>query len=183
MNSKIPTLRQLFIVFLKIGILSVGGGYAMLAVMERELVTRKQWITHDEFLDACTVGQSSPGVMITNIGAFIAYRLHGIPGLLTAIAGLVTPAFLIVLLLASVYYHTANLENIRAMLTGVAPAVVGMFLGMTFRLARTCIKKIEQGIICGIVFIAVAVFHLHPILVLIVVGVYALFRTYAVRSK
>jgi chromate transporter len=178
MNPKIPTLRQLFIAFLKIGILSVGGGYAMLAVMEREVVTRKEWITHEEFLDAVTVGQSSPGVMITNIGAFIAYRLHGITGLFTAILGLSGPAFLIVLVLAMIYVSTTHLTAIHAILKGVAPAVVGMFFGMTFRLAKSCMKKMEMGAVCMIAFVAIIVFHIHPILVIILAGLFALTKTY-----
>lgn len=178
MNPKIPTLRELFITFLKIGILSVGGGYAMLAVMERELVTQKEWITHEEFLDAVTVGQSSPGVMITNIGAFIAYRLHGFTGLLTAILGLSGPAFLIVTILAAIYVSTTHLSAIHAVLKGVAPAVVGMFFGMTFRLAKSCMKKLELGTVCVIAFLAVVLLRVHPILVIIFGGVYALFKTY-----
>jgi chromate transporter len=178
MQSKVPTLGELFIAFLKIGILSVGGGYAMLAIMEREVVTRKGWVTHEEFLDAVTVGQSSPGVMITNIGAFIAYRLHGTFGLLTAILGLSGPAFLIVLVLAMIYVSTTHLTAIHAILTGVAPAVVGMFFGMTYRLAKTSAKKLVNGLVCLFAFFAVAVFNIHPILVIILGGIFALFKAY-----
>jgi chromate transporter len=178
MLPKPPTLTQLFISFLKIGILSVGGGYAMLAIMEREVVTRKGWVTHEEFLDAVTVGQSSPGVMITNIGAFIAYRLHGTAGLLTAILGLSGPAFLIVLGLAMIYVSTTHLTAIHAVLKGVAPAVVGMFFGMTLRLAKSCMKKMEMSAVCVIAFVAVIVFRIHPILVIILAGLYALTKTY-----
>ncbi|MFB3897360.1 MAG: chromate transporter [bacterium] len=178
MSPKIPSLCQLFVTFLKIGLLSVGGGYAMLAIMEREVVTRKGWVTHEEFLDAVTVGQSSPGVMITNIGAFIAYRLHGTAGLLTAILGLSGPAFLIVLVLAMIYVSTTHLTAIHAILKGVAPAVVGMFFGMTFRLAKSCMKKMEMGAVCVIAFIAVIFLHVHPILVIILGGILALFKTY-----
>jgi len=181
MNPKLPKLKEMFIAFLKIGILSVGGGYAMLALLEQEIVTRRKWVTHEEFLEAVTVGQSSPGVMITNIGAFIAYRLHGSVGLFTAIAGLGGPAFLIVVILASIYVSTTHLTAIHAILTGVAPAVVGMFFGMTFRLAKSCSRKLENGFVCGFAFIAVLFLRIHPILVILLAGLYALLRAYGMK--
>jgi chromate transporter len=183
MNPNLPRLRELFFTFLKIGFLSVGGGYAMLAVMEREIVTHRKWVSHDEFLEAVTVGQSSPGVMITNIGAFIAYRLQGTAGLFTAIAGLGGPAFIIVLVLAKIYVTTTHLTAIHAILTGIAPAVVGMFFGMTLRLAKSCTKQWSQGFICIVAFLAVVVLRLHPILVIILAGLYALLRAWVLKRS
>ena len=87
---------QAFITFFKIGLFTIGGGYAMIPLIETEIVEKKKWITHNEFIDLMAIAQSIPGVFAVNIAIFIGYRLRKIKGALSMSLGTVLPSFIII---------------------------------------------------------------------------------------
>ena len=91
---------QLFISFLKIGVFTFGGGYAMIPIIEKEVIDNRCWIERKEFLDLLTLAQSAPGPISLNTAVFVGYKLYGYRGALTALAGVVLPSFLIILTVA-----------------------------------------------------------------------------------
>ncbi|GAE23418.1 chromate transport protein [Bacteroides pyogenes JCM 10003] len=90
---------ELFGIFFKIGAFTIGGGYAMVPLIQNEIVTRRKWIAQEDFIDLLAIAQSSPGVLAVNIAIFIGYKLRGIRGSVVTTLGTVLPSFIIILLL------------------------------------------------------------------------------------
>ena len=89
-------LFQLFYIFFKIGAFTIGGGYAMIPLIEAEIVTKKGWVAKEDFLDLLAIAQSAPGVFAVNIAIFIGYRLRGVRGCIVTALGAILPSFLII---------------------------------------------------------------------------------------
>jgi len=96
-------LLQLFITFFKIGCFTIGGGYAMVPVIQREIVENKKWISEDEFLDAIALTNSLPGPLATNTATYVGYRMAGIIGAITGVLATALPSFLIILAIAILF--------------------------------------------------------------------------------
>ena len=94
------SLATIFVSFLKIGMFTFGGGYAMLPLIERELITKRKWIEQKEFLDLLTLAQSVPGPIAVNTAVFVGYKVRGLRGAAAALLGTVTPSFVIILAIA-----------------------------------------------------------------------------------
>jgi chromate transporter len=183
-NPNTISLREIFTVFLKIGFQSIGGGYAMLSVMEHLMVNEKHWITHDDFLKAIAVGQSAPGVMICNVGGFIAYRLGGIRAFALAMFGLITPSFLAVLLFGVFYQGSRQFPWLERFFRGVGPAVVGALAGLVLKTAQRTVKNIIYFLIAFASFGAMYWFKIHPAWIILTAGLAAaLFTHYQHRSS
>jgi chromate transporter len=160
-------LYHLFLQFLKIGFQSIGGGLAMLAIVEHELVETKKWITHDDFIQSVTLGQSIPGVIICNVSGFIAYKLRGFWGLVFAVCGIVIPSFFIVTLFAMFYSALREIPAIASFFKGVGPAVVGSLAGLTFRIGKRTLDHWGFGFIALIACLFVVGLKIHPVYVIL----------------
>ena len=126
---------KLFGIFFKIGLFTIGGGYAMIPLIENEIVTKRQWIKKEEFLDLLAISQTAPGVMAINIAIFIGYRLRKVKGSLFATLGVVMPSFVIILLIAAVLQNLMKYAGVEAFLSGVRPCVVAMILATALTMA------------------------------------------------
>lgn len=129
--------RALFSSFLKIGMFTIGGGYAMIPLMEEELVDRRKWLTREEFLDQLALSQSMPGVLAVNMAAGLGYRLRGWRGALSAIAGNISVPILMILLLAVFFRQFRENVWVERFFMGVRPAVVALIAAPVFKLAAT----------------------------------------------
>ena len=119
-------LWQLFLSFLKIGALSFGGGYAVLPLIEEEIVQNQQWLTSLEYTDLLTISQMTPGPIGINSASFVGTKLAGIPGSIVATLGCITPSIIIVSALAWLYFRYKERGLIQGILSGLRPAVVGL---------------------------------------------------------
>lgn len=164
-------LVSLFGVFAKIGLFTLGGGYAMLPLMERELVDKRAWMTRQDFLDTVAVAQAAPGILAVNMAVLTGYRRARAWGGCWAALGAALPSFLVILLLA-VFFKTYQ-ENpvVIRIFKGVRPAVVALIAVPVFRLARAA------GIGWKTVWLPVAVAllvwlgHVSPVYVVLAAGV------------
>lgn len=129
-------MLQLFLSFLKIGALTFGGGYAMIPIIEREVIDRRGWIARADFLDLLTLAQSAPGPISLNTAVFVGYKLCGIGGALAAIAGIVLPSFVIILLIALFFSEIRHNAWVDAAFKGMRPAVVALIVAPVLSLAR-----------------------------------------------
>lgn len=137
MENKNNLILKIFIVFFKIGAFTIGGGYAMLSLIEDEIVNKKKWLSQDEFLEGMVIAQSTPGVLAVNISIVTGYKIAGFLGMLAGVLGSILPSFLIVLLLSRflmIYRHT---EVFIAFFNGLKPAVVALILISVCRIARS----------------------------------------------
>ncbi|MDL2208686.1 chromate transporter [Parabacteroides sp. OttesenSCG-928-O15] len=126
----------LFLSFAKIGLFTIGGGYAMLPLIEREVV-RRGWITQEEFIDLFSVAQSLPGVFAVNISIFVGYKIRRLPGAMVCALGTILPSFLIILLIALFFTRVADNEIVERVFKGIRPAVVALIAVPVITTART----------------------------------------------
>ena len=128
---------ELFYSFLKIGTFTIGGGYAMIPLMEQELVDRRQWMSRDEFLDQLALSQSMPGVLAVNMATGLGYRLRGFRGAVSAIVGNIAMPIVFILILAILFRHFRDNVFVERFFMGVRPAVVALIAAPVFRLAQS----------------------------------------------
>ena len=127
---------ELIKTFFKIGIFTLGGGYAMIPMIEEEVVNRHKWVSKDEMLDLIAIAQSCPGVFAINIAIFIGYKLNKVRGALAASFGTALPSFLIILAIAMFFQQFKDNAVVAAMFKGIRPAVVALIAVPTFNLAK-----------------------------------------------
>ena len=166
-----PNLKDFFLVFLKIGSVAFGGVYSMLAFFERDIVRKREWLNQEEFTESIAIGQITPGAPIVNTGIFIGYKLNRIKGALAAVAGLVIPSFIIILVIAHYYTQYHDLKIIQSALKGVGAAVVGLIATVVFGMGKTTLKNYRNIIFAVSAFIALAVFKANPIAIIIIAGI------------
>ena len=126
-----------FKTFFHIGIFTLGGGYAMIPLIEEEVVNKKQWVSKEEFLDLIAIAQSCPGVFAINISIFIGYKLRKVRGALATSLGTALPSFLIILLIAMFFHRFEDNPVVAAIFRGIRPAVVALIAVPTFNLAKS----------------------------------------------
>lgn len=119
-------LRQLFISFLKIGAFTFGGGYAMIPLIEQEVIEHQKWLEKDEFLAQLSIAQSMPGPISLNTAVFVGYKLRGRTGAVVAMSGVVIPSFVVILLIILCFSEYRNLPAVEAAFKGMRPAVVAL---------------------------------------------------------
>ena len=144
---------QLFITFFKIGLFTFGGGWAMISIIEREIVERHHWISQEDFIDLLAVAQSMPGILAVNISTVIGDRLRGLRGSLAAALGTILPSFCIILAIA-IFLTPDVIKNnaiVARVFKGIRPAVVALIIAPVITTARTA------GITWRTVIIPVAV--------------------------
>lgn len=125
-----------FRTFFKIGIFTLGGGYAMIPLIEEEVVNRHRWVSKEEMPDLIAIAQSCPGVFAINIAIFIGYKLNKVRGALATAAGTALPSFLIILIIAMFFHQFEDNRVVAAMFKGIRPAVVALIAVPTFNLAK-----------------------------------------------
>ena len=126
-----------FKTFFKIGIFPLGGGYAMIPIIEAEVVEKKKWLTKEDFIDTVAIAQSSPGVFAINLSVFIGYKMKRVKGALVTALGTALPSFLIILLIAMFFRHAQDNPVVAAMFRGIRPAVVALIAVPTFNMAKS----------------------------------------------
>ncbi|WP_295940860.1 chromate transporter [uncultured Alistipes sp.] len=129
-------LRTIFGSFFKIGLFTFGGGYAMIPLIEQELIVKRRWIEHDEFIDLLTLAQSVPGPIAINTSVFVGYKMHGVWGALAALMGSVLPSFAIILAIALLFADIRHNPVVDAAFKGMRPVVVALIVAPVITLAR-----------------------------------------------
>lgn len=140
---------ELFMVFLKLGPSTFGGGYAMLAAIEREIVDNKKWMHSSEMADMISVVGSAPGGVAVNAATFIGYRLKGVLGAIMAVVGITLPTFVIVFCLSIFGMMFKDVPKVEAALKGVHAAIVALILIAAYKMFKSSIFDVSTLIIAG----------------------------------
>ena len=162
---------ELFGIFFKIGAFTIGGGYAMVPIIENEIVNKRKWIAPENFLDLLAISQSSPGIFAVNIAIFIGYKLRGLKGSVASALGTVLPSFIIILAVALFFHNFKDNIYVERLFKGIRPAVVALIAAPTFTMAKTA--KINKYNIWIPVISALLIWLLgfSPIWIVIIAGV------------
>ncbi|GGG00797.1 chromate transporter [Paenibacillus albidus] len=142
LKEQIKMLPQIFGVFFRIGPSTFGGGYAMIATIEQEIVHRKGWMEESEMGDMVSISGSAPGGVAVNSAAFIGYRLGGVPGAVAAVTGITLPTFVIVFVLSLFYALFKDNDKVEAALKGIHAAVVALIIMAAFKMGKSSILDV-----------------------------------------
>lgn len=163
-------LMDLFFTFARVGACTFGGGYAMLPVLQRELIADKGWITEEELTDCFAIGQCTPGVIAVNTATFVGYKREGNIGGVVATLGVVFPSVLIITLIAAFVQQFAHLEWVRHAFGGIRACVCALIFSSVLRLLKSGVTDLPAAVIWCAALLASAWFGLSPILIVMTGG-------------
>lgn len=153
--NKLKQFLELYYVFAKIGTFTIGGGLAMMPMIQKELIEKRHWITDDELLDYYAVGQSTPGIVAVNISTFVGYKQLGILGGIIATFGMVTPSLVIIMLLAKFINSIDDFPIVQKALRGINVAVTALLTSVVINFSKKTIKNVFNAICMMISFVVV----------------------------
>ncbi len=163
-------ILDMFITFFKIGAFTIGGGFAMIPIIQREIVKKRGWIDEGEFLDAIALSQSSPGPIAVNISIITGYRLKGFKGALACTLGTIVPSFLIILLIATVFFQYRNNPIIEKVFLGVRPAVVALISSAVYQLIIQSKFGYKRMLLLFLVVLITIFFNISPVYLILLGG-------------
>ena len=174
---------ETFGIFFKIGAFTIGGGYAMVPLIENEIVTKRKWITQDDFINLLAISQSAPGILAVNISIFIGYKLKGIPGSIITALGTILPSFIIILAIALFFHNFQDNVIVERIFKGIRPAVVALIAAPTFSMAKSARISRYNIWIPVVCCLLIAAFGISPIYIIIAAGVLGwLYGKFIVKS-
>lgn len=173
-DYSIKSLLTLYYTFAKIGTFTIGGGLAMMPMLQKEIVEKRGWITEEELLDYYAVGQSTPGIIAVNVSTFVGYKLSGIIGGIFATLGMVTPSWIIIMILAGLINSISDYPMVQKALRGVNVAVAALLTSVIVNFAKKTIKNWINAV-CALVAFALVFFlkvqSFYIILGAIIIGI------------
>ena len=156
MKHRLRTALSVFLTFLKIGAFTFGGGYAMIPLIEKEVVDKKKWITGEDVLEVVAIAESTPGPIAINAATFVGYRTCGFFGAFAATFGVVLPSFCIILLLSSILDLFREAPVVRYAFTGIRAGVLALILKALWSMFRKSPKGIVSYCLMAAAFVLVA---------------------------
>lgn len=162
---------NLLFTFFKIGLFSFGGGYAMLPLIQQEVVTFNKWLSHKEFIDIVAISQVTPGPIAINAATYVGYKVAGILGSSAATCGVILPSFILILIMTKFFFKFRNNKYVDAAFMGIRPAVVGLIAAAAILVAFGSFIDYKSAIIFVFAFILTYKYKIDPILMIILAGV------------
>ena len=177
-------LLKLFAAFARVGVLTFGGGYAMIPMLEREIVDRHGWATSEELMDYYAVGQCTPGVIAVNTATFIGYKTAGNLGGVIATLGVIFPSFLIITVIAGIIQNFADIPAVKSAFAGIRVCVCVLIFNSVIKLWKGAVKDKAALVLCLLVFGLSMFFNISPIVfVVFCAAAGILFTGLGVRGK
>ena len=163
-------LFRLFVTFFKLGLFTIGGGYVMIPLIEREVVDKNGWIEKSDFVDLLAIAQSSPGVLAVNVSIFIGSKLRGVRGAVAAAVGNVVPSVVIILLIALFFNRFREYEVVNNVFMGIRPAVVALIASPVFSVAKSARISLANVWIPVLSALLIVAYGVSPIYIIIAAG-------------
>lgn len=165
MNNKKEV--QLFLTFLKIGAFTFGGGYAMIPLIQREMVENKKWINDKDISDIIAIAETTPGPIAINAATFVGYKISGIKGAIVATMGVMLPSFFIILLIAQIFRKYMDYEIVKNAFWGVRIAVIALMLKALATMFKQCPKNVVSYSIAIISFVLVGIVNVNALYIIV----------------
>ena len=177
-------LVQLFVAFARIGIMTFGGGYAMIPMLEREVVDKRKWATNEEIMDYYAVGQCTPGVIAVNTATFVGYSRAGVPGGIAATLGVIFPSLFIICIIAGILTNFADIPAVKSAFAGIRVCVCVLIFNAVMKLWKGAVKDKAALLLCLAVFVLSVFFDISPVIFVICCAAAGiLFTQLGVRGK
>lgn len=181
-KSRAKWCLELYLTFAKLGLFTFGGGYAMIPLMQRELVETKKWIADEELLDIIAVAESTPGPIALNSATFIGSKKAGALGAFCATMGVVTPSYIIIMIISMFLRSFSEIEAVQYAFLGIRAGVLALILRAVVTMAKKCPKQTLSYIAAGIAFCAVALFGANVLIVIAAAAVLGIIWPYIVKN-
>ena len=163
-------LLRMFLAFAKVGVCTFGGGYAMLPILQREIVEKRQWATQEELMDYYAIGQCTPGVIAVNTATFIGSKKRGVPGAISATLGVVAPSVVIITVIAAFIRNFQHIEAVQWAFEGIRAAVVALIASAVLKLGKKTLVDFGAVAIFLIVAALAIVTDLSPAIFVVAAG-------------
>ena len=167
MKTKIGQLTELYLAFVKIGVFTFGGGLAMMPIMQRELIERRGWITDEELIDYFAIGQSTPGIIAVNVATFVGYKRLGVFGGIIGTLGVVTPSWVIIMLLAGAISSVDKYPLAQKALKGINVAVAALLTSVIVKFSKKTIKNIWNALLMLLAFVLIYFFKVQSVWIIL----------------
>ncbi|MDD4369553.1 MAG: chromate transporter [Anaerostipes sp.] len=174
---------DIFFTFLRMGAFTFGGGYAMLPMLEREIVQNKKWATSEEIMDYFAVGQCTPGVIAVNTSTFIGYKLKGIKGGVIATVGFIIPSFVIISIIAVFMNNFSHLKVVQSAFWGIRVCVCVLMIESVKKMIKGGVIDMITGFIFVLTFLGMMLWLNNPVLYVVTGAVIGLLLCKKVRKK
>lgn len=159
-------LFSMFITFLKIGLFTFGGGYAMIPLMEKEIVDNNKWLEKEKFTETVSLTQTIPGSVSVNLSILLGYNIEGIIGSIVSAIGVILPSFVIILLIALALTNLGELALLEKAFNGIRPAVAAFILYAAFSLSKSIKWSTVLFLVFLISFLLTTIFSVNPIYII-----------------
>lgn len=163
-------LLELFLSFAKVGLFTFGGGYAMLPILEREIVDKKGWASSEEILDYYAIGQSTPGVIAINTSTFCGVKKAGTIGGIAASLGFIFPSIVIITIIAGFLKNFSHISYIQHAFAGIRIAVCALVVYSVANMVKKNAKSLPKFMIFVLTFLAIAVFDISPVVLVVLIA-------------
>ena len=160
-------LWELFWTFAKMGVMTFGGGYAMLPILQREVVESKHWVTEEEIMDYYAIGQCTPGIIAVNTATFVGHKTKGFWGSIVATLGVVAPSIIIITVIAMVLENFMDIAWVQNAFAGIRVAVCALITASVIKLVKTNVKEYWHIALAVVAFVVVAFVKLSPVYVVV----------------
>lgn len=178
-RMEMKLLVELYFTFFKLGLFTFGGGYAMLPLIQREVIEKKHWASEEEVLDYYAIGQCTPGVIAVNTATFIGYYKKGVIGGVVATLGVISPSLIIITLIAGVIRNFSEIAIVQHALMGIKVAVCMLMFNAIKKLWKNSIKNIA-GIVIFVVALGLSLFtSISTVILIVLAGVSGIIMTKA----
>ena len=178
------TLLQLFAAFARVGVMTFGGGYAMIPILERDIVDRHGWATSEELMDYYAVGQCTPGVIAVNTATFVGYSVAGVPGGIMATLGVVFPSVVIITVIAGILTNFADLPSVKSAFAAIRVCVCVLIFNAVMKLWKKAVPDKATLVLFLLVFLLSVFLDLSPIVFVVLCAVAGIVLTrMGVRGK
>ena len=162
-KNRAGKLIGIFLVMLKIGLFTFGGGYAMIALLENEFVTKKKWIGKDEFLDMIAIAESTPGPAAVNSATYLGYRVGGFPGAFLGTLAVCIPSFIIIYVISLFFDAFLSIKYVGYAFRGVQACVIYLIASAGLKLFREMKKDVLSMVLCGASLVCMVAFSLFAV--------------------
>ncbi len=163
----IRELFKLYIIFFRIGLFSIGGGYVMLPMLRREMVEDRGWLTDDELIDYYAIAQATPGIIAVNTATFVGYKRRGIPGAVASTAGMVSPSLIIITVIAIFFTRFQEIPAVQRAFRGVRVAVAVLLSFTVASLIKKTVRSVLEIILAVGAFLGVSLIGISPVPILL----------------
>lgn len=177
-NSLTKTIYNLFITFFKIGAFTFGGGWVMIAMMEKDIVNKHKWFTKEEFIDNLAIAQSMPGILAVNMAVLVGNKIAKKRGAFFSALGTILPSFIVILIIAIFFVSINNDPIVEKVFKGIRPAVVALIIAPVFTTAKAAKINIKNFWVPIATAILITFCGFSPILFIGIAIIYGIFRCY-----